>query len=90
MLAIRWNQHRMRRLWGNTEVTALIRPGAPSAVREVGILRPQAIMLRKNSVQQASDSLFPTARWSRTLRPSVVMHQAARTLSLAPCLRRLS
>jgi hypothetical protein len=58
-------------------------PGAPSEVTEVGVLKPVATMSLKNSTQHASDSLLPTARCKSTLRPSVVMHQAARTPSLA-------
>ena len=64
---------------------AFTSPGAPSEVTEVGILKPLATISLKNSTQQASDSLLPTARCNKTLPPSVViMHQAAKTPSLAP------
>src|SRR6185312_2137472 len=71
-------------LAGKHGVMALIRPGAPSLVMVVGARRPRASMLRKNSVQQDWDSLLPTARCSRCLRPSEAMHQPTSTASLAP------
>src|SRR5262249_8675576 len=43
-------------------------------------------MLRKNSVQQGSDSLLPAARCSRCLRPSASMHHAT-SASFAPSRR---
>lgn len=63
---------------------ALISPGAPSLVMVVGARMPRFSRLRKNSVQQDWDSLFPTARCSRCLRPSEAIHQATSSASLAP------
>jgi RimJ/RimL family protein N-acetyltransferase len=45
-------------------------PGAPSEVTVVGSFSPLETMWRQNSVQQASGSLLPTARWSRCFLPS--------------------
>ena len=55
--------------------TALIIPSAPSVVTVVGGRSPLPVILRKNSLQQASDSdsLFPTARCNRCFRPSESM-----------------
>jgi hypothetical protein len=71
-------------LAGKHAVMALINPGAPSLVMVVGARMPRPSMLRKNSVQHAWDSLLPTARCSRCLRPSEAMHQPTNTASLAP------
>ena len=71
-------------LAGKQTLIALISPGAPSLVTVVGIRSWRPIRLPKNSVQQASDSLFPTARCSRCLRPSAAMHQATSSASFAP------
>lgn len=79
-----WYQKRMLRLFENTLSMVFTSPGAPSEVTEVGILKPLATMSLKNSTQHYSLSLLPTARCKSTLRPSVVMHQAARIPSLAP------
>ena len=68
MLASRWNQHRIRIEAGKHTPIALTSPGAPSEVMVVGIRSPRLSIERKNSVQQASDSLLPTARCSRCLR----------------------
>src|SRR5215213_7748558 len=87
MLASRWNQHRMRMEAGKHTSIAFTRPGAPSEVIVVGIRSPRLSIERKNSVQQASDSLFPTARCSRCLRPSAAMPQPTSSASLAPCRR---
>src|SRR5947209_14522352 len=74
-------------LAGKQAVMALISPGAPSLVTVVGNRIPRCSMLRKDSVQHAWDSLLPTARCSRCLRPSLAMHQATSRASLAPCRR---
>ncbi len=84
MLDRRWNQHRMRMEEPNTEAMALTSPGAPSEVTLVGVLRPRATMWRKNSVQEASDSLFPKPMWRRCLWPSASTPQHTSTASLAP------
>jgi len=71
-------------LAGKQAVMAVIRPGAPSLVMVVGARMPRPTMLRKNSVQHAWDSLLPTAKCSRCLRPSEAMHQPTKIASLAP------
>ena len=53
----------------------------------VGSRSPRLSIERKNSVQQASDSLLPTARCSRCLPPSAAIAQPTSSASFAPCRR---
>jgi len=84
MFESRWSQQRIRTEEGKTTQTALIMTGVPSVATVVGARIPRASMLRKNSIQAAADSLLPTARCKRCLRPSESIDQATRRASLAP------
>ena len=53
----------------------------------VGSRSPRPSRERKNSVQQASDSLLPTARCSRCFPPSAAIAQPTSSASFAPCRR---
>jgi hypothetical protein len=48
---------------------------------------PRDTRLRSSSAQAASDSLLPTSKWSKCLRPSASMPQATRRAPLAPWAR---
>src|SRR5207244_9183739 len=58
MLAMRWNQQRIRRLDPKTWAIALISPGAPSEVTEVGARSPRETM----SLQERSPAR-PRTPW---------------------------
>ncbi len=69
MLRARWITQRWRRLWGNTNSTAAMRPGAPSEMTSSGARRPRVI----NAVEEAA----PGVGGLRRARLQAHQHRAA-------------
>ncbi len=63
-------QHRCSRVVGNTSRRAAQNPSAPSPAASTGARIPRRLQSRSRSAQDHSDSRYPSARATSSLRPS--------------------